>query len=251
MTERKVIQEMQQFVQDNHYNDDEMFLNQAVELFKSSELLSISLARNFPKVNELAKHNVSGTLSFLKMQKILSAYLTTHKFIIDYKGKQGEKGFEVWKKYKTEIENYVNKLTDEWERKEGINDEFKEKLLKMRQVLTSCIHDEYYKKLPLWPNVGEENKEVLNLNVNESYDYNDFFHIIWSCVGLIDITDRRPETLVYEAELKGDPIIKILSLDLAKLKRLELSFVADENLLEEAKRCLDSREKKFKWNFLE
>lgn len=249
MTERKVLYEFQQFV-DNHYNDDEAYLNQAVELFKSSESLAINLARSFPKVNELAKHNVSGTLSFLNTKKVLSAYLTSHKFFIDYRG-QGEKGFEVWKKYKSEIENYVDKLTSEWERKEGVNDEFKEKLLKMRKNLSSYIHGEYYKKLPLWPDVGKENSETLNLNVSESYDYNDFFHVIWSCVGLVDITDRRPELLVYEAELKGDPIIKILSLDLAKLKRLEISFVADENLLEEAKRCLDSREKKFKWNFLE
>ena len=121
----------------------------------------------------------------------------------------------------------------------------------MRKNLSSYIHGEYYKKLPLWPDVGKENSETLNLNVNESYDYNDFFHVIWSCVGLVDITDRRPELLVYEAELKGDPIIKILSLDLAKLKRLEISFDADESLLEEAKKYLDIREKKFKWNFLE
>jgi hypothetical protein len=148
MTERKLIYEIEQILQDQHYNDDEVFLDQAVELFKSSESLSISLARNFPKVNELAKHNVSGTLSFLKTQRILSAYLTSHKFLINYEGKN-EKGFEVWKKYKKEIEKYVEKLTDEWEKKEGVNDQFKEKLSKMRETLTDYIHTEYYKKLPL------------------------------------------------------------------------------------------------------
>jgi hypothetical protein len=66
---------------------------------------------------------------------------------------------------------------------------------------------------------------------------------------LVDIIDKRPERLVFEVELKGEPIIKILSLDLDKLKRLERSFETDEDL-EEAKRCLDSRERNFKWKFL-
>jgi hypothetical protein len=94
MTERKVIYEIEQILQDQHYNDDEVFLNQAVDLFKSSESLSIALARDFPKINELAKHNVSATLALLKTRKILSAYMVSHNFQVTHK-EEDKKGFEV------------------------------------------------------------------------------------------------------------------------------------------------------------
>lgn len=248
-TDRKVIYEIQQILQDQHYNDDEVFLNQAVNLFKSSDSLSKVLARNFPKVNEIAKHNVSATLSFLKTQKVLAAYLTSHNFQISHK-EEDKKGFEVWRKYKEEIEKYVEKLCKEWEKKEGVNEEFSRKLLKMREVLASYIHTEYFKKLPLWPDVGKENKENLKLDISESYNHNDFFHIIWSCSGWVEIKDKRPEVLTYEAELKGDPTIRILSLDLEGLKRLE-RYLSNDGKLEATKLLLDSEEKKFEWKSLD
>ena len=249
MTEAKIIYEIEQIIQDQHYNDDEVFLSQAVELFKSSESLSINLAKNFPKINELAKHNVSATLALLKSQKIISAYMVSHNFKINHKD-EGKKGFEVWRQYKQEIEKYTEKLTDGWEKKEGVSEYFSDRLEKMREILASYIYIEYSKKLPLWPDVGEENKENLKLDISESYDHNDFFHIIWSCIGWVEIKDKRPERLVYEAELKGSPRIKIISLDLDNLKKLERGFDEEEDL-EKVKKFLDSREKKFQWQILD
>jgi hypothetical protein len=120
----------------------------------------------------------------------------------------------------------------------------------MREVLSEYMHKEYYKKLPLWPSVGEENKEVLKLDIGDSYNYNDFFHIIWSCIGWVNVNDKRPAKTVYEAELKGEPTLKILSLDLDKLKNLEL-FLGDEGKMESMKNRLNLIERKFDWKFLE
>src|SRR6185369_9864509 len=142
--QQDILREVEQLVE--NYNRD-IFLDQAVNLFKSSESLAVSLAKNFPRVNELVKHNVSGTLMFLKTKKMLSAYLASHKFVIAYEGTKD--GVEVWARYKQEIEKYIDLLLKKWEEREGhINDGFSEKLLKMREILSEYVHKEYFKKLP-------------------------------------------------------------------------------------------------------
>lgn len=251
MTEILIHEIEQEIIHEQKHSNQE-YLNEVVELFKSSESLATNLEKNFPKISELANHNVSGTLMYLKAKKTLSAYLISHSFLISYEG--NERSTEVWKKYKDEIRTYVGKLFKDWQEKEKEKStkDSSEKLLRMREVLSDYIHDEYYKKLPRWPSLlKRENNETLDLNVNDSYKYGKFSHIIWSCVGLVNVTDKRSGLFTLEAMLKGEPSIKILSFDFEKLQDLE-RFLKIEGSMNLVKNILERiKTKKFEWELLE
>jgi len=191
--------------------------SQALMIAGSQSIMS-KIERDFPNVAILLRWNQKATLGFLKEKDAFSAYRGQNAFRVpcsktdDY----SKTGPAAWSEYLTKIRQYVSEIC---QRTPAIELHF-EKLRPAREVLANYIWDEYYKVLPYWPSVGGTNERSFEADKVDSYEHSGN-HIVWNCLGWIYVKDERPAYEIFKASFSGSPEIKMLMLDLYRMREIE------------------------------
>ncbi|GBC02376.1 hypothetical protein RclHR1_00460014 [Rhizophagus clarus] len=211
------------------------FVDEASLMVAKSQSIITRLHEDYPRISDLLEYNRRATIGFLKANGALHGYTITHMFEVPYTGY--DDGVKVWEDYRTEIEAYVEDLCRKLKTKDGKS--YSEELYGARNALAEHIHEKYFNELPRWPDVGVVNKRKIYLSIGGTYE-SGAYYLVWNCMGYIEVIDRRPELRKYMAEFRGDPEIKLLIVDLDRLKELE-KLVSYESL-EFAKKMIDEKE---------
>src|SRR5581483_6995833 len=135
----------------------------------------------------------------------------------------GSDNIKAWKDYRDAIEHYLENICERVEADDPISGgrrAFKEELRPARKVLSDEIHRQHYIRFPFWPSVDCEQSSRVELDTGNHYD-SGVYIVIWSCVGWIKVTDRRPRYDKFIAEFNGSPDIKLLVFDNDRLRELE------------------------------
>lgn len=208
----------------------------ALIVARSQEIVS-ELRRNYPTIVQLLNHNRKGTLAFLKANDALFFHEVIHEFSVS-SGSDSWYGPEVWRQYKGEINNYVDKLCKNLIDRNGkIVD--RELFRLAREALADHIHSEYKRELPRWPLPFCENTASIRVEISGSYHSNTNYYVVWSCSGSIDIRDENRGFCDFHARFRGSPEVKVLILDFDKLGEIERDFKDD---VRAAERFIDRKE---------
>ncbi|CAG8554742.1 15123_t:CDS:1 [Funneliformis mosseae] len=195
------------------------FPNQAALMISKSESIIQQLRNNYPNLSQLLMHNREGTVGFLKANGGLFGFSLCHDFHVPHTGSDNIKA---WSDYRDAIEKYLEEVCGRVIAKDPIKNverSFKEELREARKVLSNEIHRQHYIKFPLWPSSGEQTTMV-ELDTGSAYN-KGAYTLVWSCVGWIKVTDKRPQSDKYIAEFSGKPDLKLLVLDNDRLRELE------------------------------
>eukprot|EP01084_Bolivina_argentea_P033957 62809_1 len=179
------------------------------DLVANNENLQIAIKQNFPNVYQLMRYNAKGTIALLKANNIIKAYKMTKQFEISHTGSDAHKS---WQDYKKAILDYLKYVNSDV------------RLEKAREKLTERIHTEHYLKFPVWPSVGSRQSANVNVTEKGGYEYQQGVqkeYVAWACEGDVTVTDIRNSESSYYAEFKGKPTLKIIYVDLIKLKQIE------------------------------
>lgn len=210
--------------------------SQALMIAGSDSIMS-RIEREFPNVATLLRWNREATLGFLKEKHAFSAYLGQNAFKVpcsktdDY----SKTGPAAWDEYHKRIRDYVSELC---QRTSAVREHY-EVLWEARQDLARYIWDEYYNVLPYWPSVGGTNERSFEANKNGSYEHSDK-HVVWNCLGWVYVKDERPASETFKASFWGSPEIKLLILDLYRMRQIEDKCRREG--IEEAKSYIRSNE---------
>lgn len=190
---------------------------QALMIAGSDSIMS-RIRTEFPNVARLLDEMPEATLGFLRSKCAFSAYLGRNAFEVpcSHEDNYSKNGVAAWTEYHEKIKQYVSKIC---QRTPEIREHY-EKLRQARVDLAKYIWDEYYKILPYWPSVGGVNERSFEANKNGSYE-NSGNHIVWNCLGWVDVKDERPAYETFIASFSGSPEIKLLILDLYRMRRIE------------------------------
>jgi hypothetical protein len=191
--------------------------SQALMIAGSQSIMS-KIERDFPNVAELLRWNQKATLGFLREKHAFSAYRGQNAFRVpcSHTDNYSKTGPAAWTEYHKEIRRYVSEIC---QRTPAIEQHF-EKLKPAREVLAKYIWDEYYKVLPYWPSVGGTNERNFEADKADSYE-NSGNHIVWNCLGWVYVKDERPAYETFKASFSGSPEIKMLILDLYRMREIE------------------------------
>jgi len=192
--------------------------NDAALMVAGSQMIMNKIRRDFPNVASLLDWNRDLTLGFLQKKGALSLYQGTDAFRVpcSHSDNYSKSGPAAWQEYRRKIDEYVSNVCSR-----GNASNHFEELGPAREVLVGYIHEEYYKVLPYWPDVGQTNTRSFKADISGSYAYGSSRQIVWSCLGWIKVEDRRPARETFEASFSGSPEIKLLILNLDKLKQIE------------------------------
>ena len=192
--------------------------NDAVMMVAGSQQIMNKIRRDFPNVAKLLDWDRNLTLGFLQRKGALSLYQGTDAFRVpcSHRDDYSKTGPAAWQEYRRKIDEYVSNVCSRGDAKKHF-----EELGAAREVLVGYIHEEYYKILPLWPNVGQTNTRSFKADISGSYAYVSASHIVWSCMGWIKVEDKRPAHDIFMASFSGSPEIKVLILNYDKLKVIE------------------------------
>src|SRR3954454_7221019 len=196
------------------------FCNQSALIVSKSESIIRLINNDYPTLSQLFSYNREGTIGFLKANGGLYGFSISHEFNVS---NTGHNNYKTWSDYRDAIEHYLENICDRVKADDPITGEkrsFKEELRPARKVLSKEIHRQHYIKFPCWPSVYSEQSSRVELDTGNHYD-NDTYIVVWSCVGWIKVTDKRPRLNKYIAEISGSPDIKLLVLDKDKLVKLE------------------------------
>jgi hypothetical protein len=212
------------------------FCSQSALMVSKSESIIRRLNNEYPVLSQLFTYNREGTIAFLKANGALYGFSLLHEFYIPH---SGDNNLKAWSDYRNAIERYLDKVCDGVKARDPYRDEvrsFKEELREARKILSDEIYDKHYIKFSFWPAVNEEQESLVELDTGSHYNSGAYI-IIWSCVGWIRVTDRRPQHNKYIAEFSGKPDMKLLVLDNDRLRELE-STVKTKGI-EEGKRLVN------------
>lgn len=190
------------------------FTDEALQVAQSYAIMN-RIRNEFPNVASLLDWKREATLGFLKANGALSGYRVNHTFYVPFRDDYSKDGPTAWANYRNKIESYTDDICAK------VGPQFREELREARKALTDYIHKEYYDLLPKWPSVGQVNVRGFEANVGGSYPYGSSKHIVWNCLGWITVTDRHPVYMTFEAEFSGSPEIKVLVLNVDKMKEIE------------------------------
>ena len=192
--------------------------NDAVMTVAGSQTIMNKIRRDFPNVATLLDWNRDLTLGFLQKRGALSLYQGTDAFRVpcSHRDDYSKSGPEAWQEYRRKIDEYVSNVCSK-----GNASKHFEELGAAREVLVGYIHEEYYKVLPCWPSVGGTNTRSFKADVSGAYNYGSTSQVVWSCLGWINVEDKRPSHDVFMASFSGSPEMKLLILNLDKLKQIE------------------------------
>ncbi|CAB4462861.1 hypothetical protein RhiirA5_357068 [Rhizophagus irregularis] len=197
------------------------FCSQSALMVCKSESIVRRLKNDYPTLSQLFTYNREGTIGFLKANGGLYGFSLSHDFNVPH---TGDDNYKAWSEYRDAIERYLDKICDRVKANDPFNGggmrSFREELKPARKVLSDEIHSKHYIKFPLWPSVNKEQESLVELDTGSSYDHGAYI-ILWSCVGWIKVTDRRPQHNKYIAEFSGKPDLKLLALDNDRLRTLE------------------------------
>ncbi|CAB4386693.1 unnamed protein product [Rhizophagus irregularis] len=197
------------------------FFTQSALMVSKSESIVRRLNNDYPTISQLFAYNREGTIGFLKANGGLYGFSLSHDFNVPHTGNDN---YKTWSEYRNAIERYLEKICDRVKANDpnngGMMRSFREELRPARKILSDEIHNQHYIKFPLWPAEYGEQESLVELDTGSSYDHGAYT-IIWSCVGWIKVTDKRPQYNKYVAEFSGKPDIKLLALDNDMLRRLE------------------------------
>jgi len=190
----------------------------AIMMVAGSQMIMSKVRRDFPNVARLLEWNQNLTLGFLQRRGALSLYQGTDAFRVpcSHENDYSKTGTEAWKEYRRKIDEYVTNICSKGEAGKHL-----EELEAARGALVEYIHEEYYKVLPLWPDVGETNSRSFKANISGAYNYGSTSQVVWSCLGWINVEDKRPTYDTFTASFGGSPEIKVLILNLNKLRQIE------------------------------
>lgn len=191
--------------------------SQALMIAGSQSIMS-KIRSDFPNVAELLEEMPDATLGFLREKHAFSAYRGQNAFKVpcSHTDNYSKTGPAAWSEYHTRIRQYVSEIC---QRTPEMHNHY-EKLRQAREDLAKYIWDEYYRVLPFWPNVGGVNSRSFEADTKGAYE-NSSNHIVWSCLGWINVEDRRPAYDTFMASFSGSPEIKLLILDLYQMRRIE------------------------------
>ena len=196
------------------------FCNQSALMVSKSESIIRRINNDYPTLSQLFVYNREGTIGFLKANGGLYGFSLSHEFNVPHSGNDN---FKAWSDYRDAIEHYLEKICDRVKADDPLTGEsrsFREELRPARKALSNEIHNQHYIKFPLWPSVNSEQSSRVELDTGNHYDSGAYL-VIWTCVGWIKITDKRPQENKFYAEFNGSPDIKLLVLDNDRLKELE------------------------------
>ncbi|RIA92659.1 hypothetical protein C1645_820398 [Glomus cerebriforme] len=199
------------------------FCSQSALMVAKSESIVRRLNNEYPVLSQLFAYNREGTIGFLKANGGLYGFNLSHDFDVPH---SGNNNYKTWSDYRDAIERYLEKICENVKAIDpirGDNRSFKEELRPARKVLSDEIHMQHYIKFPFWPSVGDQQESHVELDTGDHYDSGAYI-VIWSCVGWIKVTDRRPQNYRYIAEFSGRPDIKLLVFDNDRLKELECTI---------------------------
>ncbi|MCE8162933.1 MAG: hypothetical protein I3273_00775 [Candidatus Moeniiplasma glomeromycotorum] len=192
--------------------------NDDILIIAGSQSIMNKIRRDFPNVATLLDWNRNLTLGFLDKKGALSLYRGTDAFRVpcSHSDNYSKTGPAAWQEYRKKIKEYVDNISSR-----GNASRYHEVLAPAREVLVGYIHEEYYKVLPCWPDVGQTNTRSFEANIGSSYNHGTSSQVVWNCMGWIEVTDKRPASDIFEASFRGSPEIKLLILNLDKLKEIE------------------------------
>ncbi|RHZ81113.1 hypothetical protein Glove_123g159 [Diversispora epigaea] len=197
------------------------FVSEAALMVAQSSAIIRRLQNEYPKLSELFEFNRKGTIGFLKANGGLYGFHLSHNFNVD---NSGENNLKTWSDYRDAIESYLEKICEGVKAVDPLNPSsekaFKEHLRPARKILSNEIHHQHYVKFPLWPAVGCEQSSHVELDCGGAYD-DGAYTLVWSCLGWINVIDRRPASNKYIAEFNGKPDLKLLAFDHDRLKELD------------------------------
>lgn len=201
-----------------------------------SQAIMSEMERDYPTVVRLLNYNRAGVIEFLKAEGGLSAVEVIHDFNVRSTS-TSDYGPEVWRKYKDEIYVYVDELCKKLVDENG-RPIYQEELKPARRTLGEHIYDEYYRKLPRWPNPFCENIEWIDVNVGGSYRSGSFY-VVWNCSGYVKVHDKNEGFCAFRARFTGSPEIRVLLVNLDFLATMERRFRGN---IEGGKRFIDSEQ---------
>jgi len=206
------------YISENEGGYGPMDNNDAVLTVAGSQTIMNKIRRDFPNVATLLDWDRDLTLGFLQRKGALSLYQGTDAFRVpcSHRDDYSKSGSEAWQEYRRKIDEYVSNVCSR-----GNAGKHYEELGPAREVLVGYIHEEYYKVLPYWPEVGKTNSRSFKADISGSYNYGSSRQVVWSCLGWINVEDKRPAHEIFMASFSGSPEIKLLILNLDKLKQIE------------------------------
>ena len=192
--------------------------DEALMMVAGSQTIMNKIRRDFPNVATLLEWNQNLTLGFLQRKGALSLYQGTDAFRVpcSHRDDYSKTGPAAWQEYRKKIDEYVSNVCSK-----GNASKHYEELGGAREVLVGYIHEEYYKVLPYWPSVGGTNTRSFKADISGSYNHGSSSQIVWSCLGWINVEDKRPASDVFMASFSGSPEIKVLIFNLNKLRQIE------------------------------
>lgn len=196
------------------------FCSQSALMVSKSESIIRRLNNEYPVLSQLFAYNREGTIGFLKANGGLYGFSLSHDFNVPHSGNDN---YKAWSDYRDAIERYLEKICDGVKANDPLRGEmrsFREELRPARKVLSDEIHNKHFIKFPYWPSASNEQASLVELDTGGNYDSGAYM-IIWSCVGWIKVTDKRPQYDKYIAEFSGKPDLKLLVLDNDRLRELE------------------------------
>ncbi|GBC05628.1 hypothetical protein RclHR1_06320006 [Rhizophagus clarus] len=215
-------------------------------MVSKSESIIRRLNNEYPVLSQLFAYNREGTIGFLQANGGLYGFSLSHEFNVPHSGNDN---YKAWSDYRNAIERYLEKICDGVKANDPLRGgmrSFKEELRPARKVLSGEIHTKHYIRFPYWPSVYKEQESFVELDTGGNYDSGAYI-IIWSCVGSIKVTDRRPQYDKYIAEFSGRPDLKLLVLDNDRLKELERAVKTKG--IEEGRRMVN-KSRSVTWNEL-
>eukprot|EP00483_Globobulimina_turgida_P001239 UN01241 len=186
-----------------------------VDLVAHNNNLQIIIKESYPGAYALFQYNAKGTVAVLKAFGVISAYKMTKQIGTDH---TGQDNFKAWQDYRDAVLKYLANIN-------GDN-----RLGPAREKMTQKIHDQHFKKFPLWPRVGLTQSALVNITEKGGHEYAQgamYEFVAWTCEGDITVTDKRPSADAYYAEFQGNPTLKIIYVDLIQLKTFEKLAISD------------------------
>ncbi|CAB4446772.1 unnamed protein product [Rhizophagus irregularis] len=223
------------------------FFSQSALMVSKSESIVRRLNNDYPAISQLFAYNREGTMGFLKANGGLYGFSLSHDFNVPHTGNDN---YKTWSEYRNAIERYLEKICDRVKANDpsngGMMRSFREELRPARKILSDEIHNKHYTKFPLWPAEYGKQESLVEIDTGSSYDHGAYT-IIWSCVGWIKVTDKRPQYNKYIAEFSGNPDLKLLALDKDMLRTLE-NTVRRKGI--EAGKIMVNKQRLLTWNEL-
>eukprot|EP00485_Elphidium_margaritaceum_P008139 CAMPEP_0202685112 /NCGR_PEP_ID=MMETSP1385-20130828/793_1 /ASSEMBLY_ACC=CAM_ASM_000861 /TAXON_ID=933848 /ORGANISM="Elphidium margaritaceum" /LENGTH=210 /DNA_ID=CAMNT_0049339375 /DNA_START=99 /DNA_END=731 /DNA_ORIENTATION=+ len=191
-----------------------------------NENLQLSIRQNFPKTYDLMQYNAKGTIKLLQAAKVITAFKRTARMHVEH---TGDDNLKAWSDYKVAVLDYLKEINSD------------ELLQQAREQLSEKIHSVHYAKFPLWPAVGQTQEAQVNITDKGGYQWSQGSqknYVVWACEGDVVVKDVRTAARSFAAEFTGEPVLKIISVDLIKLQQFEALCSSD---MATAKKKADER----------